>query len=283
MVNSLFDEAFEQKSGGSKMDQNQSRSGGMQNNLIDTTDCLEAIEVLRSWKNFLFVIIIICLLLIQLSFWLTKTNVIKTKHLQEQTENVTAANEPANPYQPKMGYQTQNNAFGQSHETAPIAAEDANSLKHPAQQAETKVKKTLAFLSKIDFEELSWLINFLNFVLLLSAFLYCLSMLFILKISLVGRLGGINHITRAFFLSLAFVVFIIPWQLFFKEVLAGAIYMPKELLQALTDIKEMGLIGQVYLYLRYVIYWVIVFFFVISAQTRSARWTKASLRRLEVV
>ena len=54
------------------MDENQERK-----NLIDTTDCLEAVGVFRGWKNFLFVITILFLLLTQLSFWLVDTGLVK--------------------------------------------------------------------------------------------------------------------------------------------------------------------------------------------------------------
>jgi len=46
---------------------------GGSNNLLDTTDCLEAVGVFKGWKNFLFVVIIICLLLMQICFWLVNT------------------------------------------------------------------------------------------------------------------------------------------------------------------------------------------------------------------
>ena len=40
-----------------KMDE--PRTGG----LVDTTDCLEAVSVIRCWKNLMFIIILLCLLL----------------------------------------------------------------------------------------------------------------------------------------------------------------------------------------------------------------------------
>ena len=253
-----FDETFETKSGEHKMEQNQN----MQGKLIDTTDSLEAVGVMRCWKNFLFTIVILGLLLSQLSFWLVNTNIIKTEE-QPTEESIVVATK---------------NAY------VPVIDAEENAIKAgEVRPAETKTKKTLAFLRKIDFEELSWLIKFVNFALLLTAFLYCLSMMFILKVSLVGRLGGINHITRAFFLSLTFVVLLFPWQLFFKEVVAGAMYMPGELLEGLKNAKDAGIMGQIYLYLRYCVYWVIVLLLAISSQIRSGRWARASLRRLEVV
>ena len=40
------------------------------NNLLDTTDCLEAVGVFKGWKNLLFISIFLCLLITQAGFWL---------------------------------------------------------------------------------------------------------------------------------------------------------------------------------------------------------------------
>ena len=72
------------------------------NNLLDATDCLEAIGVFRGWKNFLFVIIILSLLLSQTCFWLVNTGYIPASpeeaksdvgDLIRQEENLTNADE----------------------------------------------------------------------------------------------------------------------------------------------------------------------------------------------
>ena len=52
-----------------------------QKNLLDTTDCLEAIGVFRGWKNFLFIVVILCLLLLQASFWLVNTGYVTTEQV----------------------------------------------------------------------------------------------------------------------------------------------------------------------------------------------------------
>ena len=38
--------------------------------IVNTTDCLEAVSAFRAMKNFLFIIALICLLLLQSIFWL---------------------------------------------------------------------------------------------------------------------------------------------------------------------------------------------------------------------
>jgi hypothetical protein len=108
-------------------------------------------------------------------------------------------------------------------------------------------------------------------------------MLFALKVSMLGRLGGINHISRAFFLSLAMVVLLLPWQRFFSGIVAGAMYSPAELLSRCADAETRGIFGSVLFYLRFSVYWLLVVLLLIFSQLRSFRWAKATLRRLEVI
>ena len=60
---------------------------GRQVNLVETTDCLEAVGVCRGWKNFLFVIVALCLLLLQASFWLVDTGYVKVDGCAENGSN----------------------------------------------------------------------------------------------------------------------------------------------------------------------------------------------------
>jgi hypothetical protein len=122
-----------------------------------------------------------------------------------------------------------------------------------------------------------------NFILVIAATLYCLTLLMSIKISLVGRLGGINHICRAFILSLFGLVLLLPWQEFFGDVVAGAIYTPQELLCAVAPTAEDSVVSQIFYYLRFVMLWVITFMLFFFAQVRSARWSGATLRRLGMI
>jgi hypothetical protein len=53
--------------------------------------------------------------------------------------------------------------------------------------------------TKIDFEKIAWVIRVCNYLLVICSVLYAMSLLFGLMISLVGKLGGISHITKAVF------------------------------------------------------------------------------------
>jgi len=247
-----------------------------QKNLVDTTDCLEAIGVFRGWKNFLFLITILCLLLLQVSFWLVNTGYVKACDAKSDTPAVVAEDTK------------------QIEEAAKQAAVGPNKIREaakkvtaePNQPAEAALQQPQQQPSPrfgIKFEQLAWLIRFLNFVLIPAAILYCLTMLFSLKVSLLGRLGGINHISRAFFLSLAFLVLLLPWQRFFGGVVFGAMYTPGELVRWYTVETTGGIFGIVFYYLRFTGYWLLVVLLLIFAQLRSSRWAKAILHRLEVI
>jgi len=239
-----------------------------QSNLVETTDCLEAVGVLRGWKNFLFIIVAACLLVLQVSFWLVNMGYIKANGQSGSSLFVTAVQDIKQPAKAVA---------------VPVAEKDK-----PAQEqlvAGQEVQKTpqkTGGLFGITFEYLGWLIRFVNGVLALTATLYLLTVLFSLKISLVGRLGGINHIIRAFFLSLVMVVLLLPWQKVFGPEVVGAIYTPDELTKW-CGAKPEGIFGIIVYYLRFTGYWGLIVLLLILAQLRSSRWAKAILRRLEVI
>jgi hypothetical protein len=260
------------------MDESQNK----QNHLVETTDCLEAVGVFKGWKNFLFIIVLLCLLLVQVSFWLVDTGYVKPR---EDTESV-AATPSVSEFAPEL-----NEVVGEEvaiepddvQEAAKTVAADQNV---PAGTVPEETKRRLWDLgSWVKFEHLTWVVRFVNFILIVAGALYCLTMLFTLKVSMLGRLGGINHISRAFFLSLTLLVLLLPWQDFFGGAVKGAIYTPKELTAWMEwyAARENGIFGTVLYYLRFTGYWVVVVVLLIFAQLRSNRWARAILRRLEVI
>lgn len=242
-------------------------------NLIDTTDNLEAIAVMRSMKNIFFIIVIVCLVLMQAIFWTINRGCIKTDKQAQITESTIVLTEAS------FSTASENAATGNATETGQA---DTNQQAQAQPKPTPKVCPMRNVVAKITPEQLSMAIRTVNFVLILSAILYCLTMLFLLKISLTGRLGGINHIARAFFLSLIMLVLILPWQRFFPGVIAGVIYTPEELLNVCAS-QPTDMFGNIMFYLRYVVFWVLTMLLLICAQSRSARWAKNTLRRLEVV
>jgi len=236
------------------------------NSLLDTTDCLEAVGVFRGWKNFFFIIIVLCLLLLQICFWVVNTGYIPAKEYPCNKaaavavglgEDVPDVNEAAN----EVSAEQSEPAEAEIEEPQPAQADS---------------------LFGITFKHLAVVIRIVNAVLVLTGTLYCLTILLALKISLVGRLGGINHICRAFFLSLVMLVLLLPWQRIFGGVVLGAIYKPCELVEWCST--EAGsILGIVLRYLRFTGYWLVILLLLIFSQLRSGRWTKTILRRLEVI
>jgi len=138
------------------------------------------------------------------------------------------------------------------------------------------------FFAGFSFEQLALAIRLLNALLILTATLYCLTLLFGLKVSMHGRLGGINHVSRAFFLSLIMLVLLLPWQRIFGGVVTGAIYTPGEL-QKWFSARTDDMFDTVLYYLRFSGYGVLIFLLLLLSQLRSLRWAKAILRRLEII
>lgn len=252
--------------GDTKMNSDQDQ----QKNLIDTTDCLEAVGVFRVWKNIFFIITVFFLILLQLSFWLVNTGYVKAEEppaavLEEPQQAKEAADNPTS-------------------QTEKIQQAAKQVTAEPNQLATTEAKpKKIRPLVGIKIRHITWLIRVADWLLIPTAVLYCLTLLFALKISLLGRLGGINHISRAFFLALIFTVLLLPWQRFFGGITTGVMYTPAELLKAYAAAETRGFFGTIFYYLRFTGYWIIVLLVLIAAQLRSIRWTKAILRRLEVI
>jgi len=240
------------------------------NNLLDTTDCLEAVGVFRGWKNGLFVIVILCLLLLQISFWLVdfgfigpcdKSDCGALATVDKKAEEIKAAAEI-------ISQEPNKSVEAELQKTIPPSASDS--------------KQAGGFIPSITIKHLCWTIRFVNVLLILTAVLYCLCMLFSLKVSLIGRLGGINHISRAFFLSLILVILLLPWQVVFDGIIPGVIYTPCEMVRRCSA-ERSDIFAIAIHYLRFTGYWLLVVLFLVFAQLRSSRWTRSVLHRLEVI
>ncbi|MCJ7692419.1 MAG: hypothetical protein MUO22_03255 [Sedimentisphaerales bacterium] len=253
-----------------------------QNNLVDTTDCLEARGVFKGWKNTFFTLLILSMVLLQTAFWVVDLGLVATEEKVQCPETAAVAEEAevveASKKVKAEAVKTlkQTDVIKQAAEK--VAAEPNQPLTAPEQQT----SKSIKFAFKLKTGHVRGLVRFLNFITIPLAALYCLTMLFCLKVSLLGRLGGINHISRAFFLSLLFFVFLMPWQVAFDGPVLGAMYMPSELLDSCST--EAGNIFCAAMhYLRFTGYWLLVLLLLIFAQIRSYRWAKTTLRRLEVI
>jgi hypothetical protein len=204
---------------------------GEQDQLVDTTDCLEAIGTLKSNKNFFFAVCFLCLLVLQGAFWL-----VPTEYVERPAANTVSDASPATamilplaaPAEKTMKIERKTE---KTEKAAQGLTADANAQSpEPNAAAPAKTIPAVPIKIKIQFSQLAWAIKLCNFLLIVCSVIYSLTLLFSLKISLVGRLGGIRHITKAVFISFFMVVLLLPWQILFKGVIAGAIYTPQDCL-----------------------------------------------------
>ena len=253
-----------------------------QNNLVDTTDCLEARGVFKGWKNTFFALLILSMLLSQTAFWVVNLGLVVTEEKVECDET-TAVAEEADVSEASKQVKAETAQTLKQDDAIKQAAEKVSAEPNQAAaDTQEKKEKSIKFAFKLKTKHVRSMVRFLNFITIPLAALYCLTMLFCLKVSLLGRLGGINHISRAFFLSLLFFVFLMPWQVVFKGPVLGAMYMPSELINCCSG-KACNIFCTVLYYLRFTGYWLLVMLMLIFAQIRSYRWAKTTLRRLEVI
>ncbi len=223
------------------------------NNMMETSDSLEAVGVFRTWKNIFFVIVLICLLLVQAAFWAVDLGFV----------DVAGTIQTIEPAQP--------------------ATADATATT-PAPEPETADKSLIQnIVGDFDFELIGRVIGVASGILIVAGILFALSIFFCLMVSLVGRLGGISHISRAFILSLILAALIIPWQQPFEgSRVVGVAYGPLELSRWIGT-KTDGAPSLVFYYLRFTGLWLVAVMLLIMSQIRSSSWSKSILRRLEII
>jgi hypothetical protein len=257
-----------------------------QDQLIETTDCLEAIGSLKNNKNLFFFIIFLCLLILQGIFWLTPTQYVE-KPGMETTQAAVAPvavipplAAPAEKEKDKVvKVEKKNEKIEKAVQELVI---DSNT--EPNEPNSPAPAKTIIIPPiKINFSQLSWAIKACNFLLIVGSIMYSLSLLFAMKVSLVGRLGGIRHITKAVFVSFWIMVLILPWQLLFKDVICGTIYTTAELLGAWQGFDRTNIFANAVMFLRFTGLWLVVVVLLFWAQIKSMRWSKNTLKRLGIV
>jgi hypothetical protein len=249
--------------------------------IVNTTDCLEAVNAFKGLKNFLFFVVLICLLLLEAVFWLEQFGYIDKTACVCESGRIVCSDAAVG-----AGFGNESGAAVATIEAqAQLATEQVGTESdQPAESGEAGAKQTTSRLKfTLKCCQACFLIRACNFILIIAATLYCLALLMSIKISLVGRLGGVNHICRAFILSLFGLVLLFPWQKFFGGVVAGAIYTPQELLCSAAPTAEDSVVSQVLYYLRFVVLWLVTFLLFVFAQFRSARWAGATLRRLGMI
>jgi len=266
-----------------------------QDQLIETTDCLEAISTLKFNKNLFFFIILLCLLILQGIFWLVPTEYVEMPGKETVQQVALSAEGETSPSGgpvakiPQLAAHTEKEKVikvvtktEKIEKTSQELTADAN-VEPNEPNAPAPAKAIIIPPIKIKFSQLSWVIKPCNFLVIVCSVMYSLSLLFAMKVSLVGRLGGIKHITKAVFISFWIMVLILPWQLLFKNVICGAIYTQSELLVAWQNFDKANITATAIMFLRFTGLWLIVVILLFWAQLKSMRWSKNTLKRLGII
>ena len=273
------------------MDQSENK-----NDMVDATDCLEAISAFKSMKNFLFMVAVICLLLVQGIFWLEDSGSIEKASVPSEVEVVDEAvaeipEAEAVVAEAAAVPETETAQKEKMEALAKIATgePDSETVVVPEEIVETEaepkksITKEFAYFFVPKKDRAINIVKACNFILVVVTCSYSLALFMIIKISLAGRLGGINHISRAFFRSLFAFVFILPWQKCFPGIISGAIYDPSELFGIKSIAQDPSVYELVGYYFRFVGLWAIVFILLFLAQMRARKWSQATLRRIGII
>jgi hypothetical protein len=222
--------------------------------LLETKDSIAAVSVFRGWKNFFFGMVLLCLVLTQAAFWLIDLKIVPGP----------AAVGPA------------------ISPPAAVAVPAAQTAKETGQGNNTGARAGMMverILAEVDYPRTARVVELINGALIIAAVLLAAATFLTLQISLVGRLGGLNHISRAFVLAVLAVLALIPWQTVGLYV-PGVIWTPQELAQWLpTKTADLG--STILFYLRFTGGWAVVVLLMLVFQVRSIRWSKDIIRRLE--
>ena len=237
-----------------------SENSGESTDMVEVTDSLEAIAVFRAGKNVFLTLLILCLLVVQGGFWLIDQGIIKAK---PEAEGLDAS-----------AFVSPEALVADANATQPLVAEVAEPNEAPDPSAPS-------FLKAFDLACLTKTLRIANGLMLLSGFLFCLTLLFSMTITIVGRLGGIRHICRAFFMSLIMLVLLLPWQVIFDSLVCGYLYRPEDLVLACAQ-KSTELLPLILHYLRFAGFWLVVCGFLMAAHMHCRRWAHSIRRRLQI-
>ncbi len=281
-----------------------------QQDMIDVTDSLEAVDAARGMRFFLFWFVLFpALLILQIIFWLNWSGHIGSEGASSEpvawfgqfsiSAPVALAAEVAQPAEEQVPLEEQTEASKQAQEqTADVPPMNPSSEIEqgvsevtggaaPEQRAEIEeaAAGTSNFLTDLTVSRAfaAGVVKVCNFLILLAAVLYCLILLLCLKISLVGRLGGLFHVTKAFLISLLFLLVLMPWQVIMPRVMIGALWLPNELFGGAWDNIQDSVFRQILYYSRFCGMWFVAIVLLFWSRMRFVRWRRATLRRLGVL
>lgn len=214
----------------------------------DKFDIMEATDCIRSWKNLFLVIVLAGMLTTQAAFWLVDLGIVG---LDSQ----------------------QNLALGGTED--PNSGADVSSGQGAAGAGPVPSLR-------ITPDHLGYVVRMANGVAIVGGVLFCLTLQLGVIITAMGRLGGMQHVCRAFFLALLMLAVLLPWQHVLGPFALGLLYGPAELAGAYMDKSENPLSLALY-YLRFCGLWLLGFILLLMSQLRCMRWARSILQRLEII
>jgi hypothetical protein len=243
---------------------------------MESGDALEAVCAFKAFKNLMFLIALVCLLVLEAAFWMNHCGLIDKKACPLSKGQLA-------------GVCTEDSAVEGDMPLVMLAAqiEEATSGSDAHEGIIDRITRTaggiLTHIKNPTCRQVRCAMRISAGVGLVAMVLYCLGLLMSLKISIAGRLGGINHISRAFLLSLLALALAIPWQVCFPNVVAGAIFTWKELITRNVVTCQLCNCESFFYYGRFVGLWAVVVVLLLASQIRSCRWTKAVKRRFQIL
>lgn len=245
-------------------------------------DALEAFELARSIRNVLFFLLLVSLLTLGSVFWLTDITRWQTSHpasaapetidipVAEITPPVAPADLSSDKPAPEAPVAAADRPADIPADVA--AAEDALTNKNtPADDDAARTAQWRRQLARV-------LATAGHFSAFFAGVMYLLTLLLMIKFTIVGRLGGAAAMTRAFFLMLLAAVLMVPWKSLAVINYPGALFLYDELLTVQTCLQTAG--DAFCYYLHYVGLWAGVLLLIIAAQCRS-RQAVLMVKRLQ--
>ncbi len=259
--------------------------------MVGTTDCFEAVSTFKGLKNLLFWITLLSLLLLQGLFWVEHLGYVDKKGMdcpltwgtypvlfgEEKADEPVAATDPIPDLEAAVPQKSDKMQEGIA-KSADAAVESVE----PSMEADSESPAPVKAAGEVTEGIVSWKVVFYavkicNFAAMLSVTLYAIALLVCLQISIAGRLGGIAHVSVAFFRASLVWVLLLPWQNFLRGVCGGVLFGPGELL---CGDWSGTMMGEIVTLIRFCGFWLVAFVLLVMAQTRSGKWSKATLRRL---
>ncbi len=233
-------------------------------------DALEAFNLARSMRNVLFFLLLLSLLILGSVFWLTDiTRWQQTSHpvtVAPETIDIpvpdnTPSDAPSAALPDKPAAEADIAAADSSAETPAAVADDTVTDKNTAANDDaarnTQWRQQLARV----------LATVGRFSAFFAGLMYLLTLLLMIKFTIVGRLGGAAAMTRAFFLMLLAAVLMVPWKSLAAINYPGALFPYDELLAVQCGLQTAG--DAFCYYLHYVGLWAGVLLLIIAAHCRS--------------